>query len=105
MSETKQQFWFKPKRHGYGAVPNTWQGVLVTTAFALLVPLISVPWILSLSDEHRFIGMAVWALALLFSVWKFTEFAKRKTDGEWLWRWNGKPYRELMAEKAKELEE
>ncbi len=46
--------------------------------------------------------MIVWAVAMLAAVYWFTAFAKRKTDGEWVLRWNGKTYRELMEEKALE---
>lgn len=105
MSERGGDFWFKPKNHGYGATPTNWKGVVVTAAFAVMLPLVSVPWLLSLTDDTRLVGMAVWALAMLFAVWKFTEFTKRKTDGEWLWRWKGKPYREMLEEKAQEAAE
>ena len=73
-----------------------------TSAFAIMLPLVSVPWLLSLTDETRLAGLTIWALAMLYAVWTFTRFAKRKTKGEWLWRWNGKPYREILEEKAKE---
>ncbi|MBU1211088.1 MAG: hypothetical protein KJ587_07430 [Alphaproteobacteria bacterium] len=102
MSKEQEEFWFKPKRHGYGAVPTNWKGVLATSAFAILLPLVSVPWLLSLSQETRLPGFIVWALAMLYAVWNFTKFAKRKTDGEWLWRHNGKPYRDMLDEKAEE---
>lgn len=102
MSRTSEDFWFKPKRHGYGATPIHWKGWLATAAFAILLPLVSVPWIVSLTEENQLWGMLVWALAMVWAVWSFTSFAKRKTDGEWLWRWNGKPYREMLEEKSKQ---
>ncbi|MEQ8825903.1 MAG: hypothetical protein RIC14_16175 [Filomicrobium sp.] len=95
-------YWFVPKRHGYGATPSNWKGFVATAAFAIMLPLVSVPWILSLSDDTRLVGIVIWVLAVLYAVWQFTKFAKRKTDGEWMWRWNGKPYREIMEESGKD---
>lgn len=102
MAGGSEDYWFEPKRHGYGATPTNWKGWLATSAFAIMLPLVSVPWLLSLTDETRLAGLTIWALAMLYAVWTFTRFAKRKTKGEWLWRWNGKPYREILEEKAKE---
>ena len=102
MSEGATEYWFKPKRHGYGAMPTHWKGWLVTSAFAVLLPLVSVPWLLSLTDETRLVGMIAWAVAVLAAVYWFTSFAKRKTDGDWVLRWNGKTYQELLEEKALE---
>lgn len=92
------EYWFKPKRHGYGATPSHWKGWLITLAFALALPLVSLPFLLSLTDETRTVGLIGWALAVIACVWWFTAFAKSKTDGEWLWRWNGKPYRSMLDE-------
>ncbi len=100
MSKQQEEYWFKPKHHGYGAVPSNWKGVLVTTALAVLLPLISVVWIMSLTEETRLIGLIIWAFAIFYLVWRFKEFAQRKTDGEWLWRWNGQPYRDMLDEKT-----
>ena len=101
MGEKPEDFWFKPKRHGYGAVPSNWKGVLVTTAFAVFLPLVSVVWIMSLTEETRLFGLVVWILAIGYLVWRFKNFVERKTDGEWLWRWNGQPYRDMVEDKAK----
>ena len=37
MAESRSQFWFKPKTHGYGATPVTWQGWVASGAFVALV--------------------------------------------------------------------
>lgn len=102
MTEGEKEYWFKPKRHGYGATPSHWKGWAVTAAFAIVLPLLSLPWLLSLSDDNKLLGVAVWAVAVIGAVWRFTEFAKKKTDGEWLWRWNGKPYRDMLNEQGKD---
>ena len=103
MSEKVEEYWFKPKRHGYGATPTNWKGWLVTGSFAVFLPLVSVPWLLSLNDDTRLVGMIVWAVTFLAAVYWFTLFAKRRTDGEWMLRWNGKTYQELLEEKAQEM--
>ena len=92
------EFWFKPKRHGYGATPSHWKGWLVTFAFTLALALISLPFMLWLTEETRTVGLIAWALVVAASVWAFTAFAKKKTDGPWLWRWNGKPYSSMFDE-------
>jgi len=98
MHESTSEYWFKPKKHGYGATPSHWKGWVATTAFAVGLPLISLPWLLSLTDDTRLVGIMLWAGAVLWAVWSFTRFAKSKTEGEWLWRWNGKPYRDMLDE-------
>lgn len=92
------EYWFKPKRHGYGATPTNWKGWLVTLAFSLALPLASLPFLLSLTDETRTVGLLAWAVVVLACVWGFTVFAKSKTEGTWEWRWNGKPYRSMFDE-------
>lgn len=91
-------YWFKPKHHGYGAVPKTWQGWLAMGGFAIAVPLVSVPFLASLSDDNKMVGVVVWAGAVLFMVWRFLEFAKARTDGDWLWRHKGEPYRSMLLD-------
>lgn len=99
MKETSVEFWFKPKQHGYGATPSNWKGWLAIVAFAVLMPLASVFWILSLSGEFKVPGLIMGVFAMAYAVWRFMEFVKRRTDGEWMWRWNGKPYREMYEER------
>jgi hypothetical protein len=80
-------YWFKPKRYGYGATPVTWQGWLVTVAAffvvmaaSLLPPMIAPAagwlWLAVLAID----GLAVVALLIV---------SRRKTEGEWRWRWGG----------------
>lgn len=102
MSEQPPEFWFRPKRHGYGATPINWKGWLATTGFALVMGVVSVVWLVGLPADFKLVGTLIWAAAMLWAVWRFTEFCKRKTDGEWLWRWQGKPYKEMLEEKARE---
>ena len=78
------RYWFRPKRYGYGATPVTWEGWLLTLATALAMVAVS----LGLRLETRsiwalaaLIAFDVAALVLLFIV------SRRKTEGEWRWRW------------------
>jgi hypothetical protein len=78
------EYWFKPKRYGYGAVPVTWQGWTLTlgTVFAM----VAVSLCLRLTEPHY------WALALLiaFNVMALvalTVVARGKTEGGFRWRW------------------
>jgi hypothetical protein len=75
------EYWFKPKRYGYGATPVTWQGWAVTigTVFAIVAASLCVrpsPWVLAL--VLAFDAAAVFTLVII---------SRRKTEGEWRWRW------------------
>ena len=78
------EYWFKPKRYGYGATPATWQGWAVTlgTVFAMV----------AVSLYLRLTAKSLWALLalLLFDAGALSVLAivsYRKTDGRWRWHW------------------
>jgi len=80
-------YWFKPRRYGYGARPVTWQGWAVTGG---AVAVIIVAALLLLHNGEKspgswiaFFAIEVAVLAVLWIV------SRRKTDGEWRWRWGG----------------
>ena len=78
------EYWFKPKRYGYGATPVTWQGWALTFGTVLAVVAVS----LSL----RLTARSPWALAALVlfdaaAVAMLVIISYRKTDGGWRWRW------------------
>ena len=80
-------YWFKPKRYGYGATPITWEGWAVTLGTVIAMVVVSV--CLRLTERHY------WALAAVFAFDAAALFAlfvvvRRKTDGEWRWRWGGR---------------
>ncbi len=80
-------YWFKPKRYGYGATPTTWQGWAVT--LGTVAAMVAVSLYLRLSERHNWalavmFGFDALAIAFLFIV------SRRKTDGEWRWRWGGR---------------
>ena len=78
------EFWFKPKRYGYGATPVTWQGWAVTLGTVLAMVAVS----LSL----RLTAKGLWALVALFvfdaaAVSVLGIVSYRKTEGGWRWHW------------------
>ena len=81
------QYWFKPKRYGYGATPVTREGWAVTIAFTIVIAM-------SIVAMELLVGPAdftAWPSGRSSSVpvlW-FAGFSRRHTDGEWRWRWGG----------------
>jgi uncharacterized membrane protein YccC len=80
-------YWFKPKRYGYGATPVTWQGWLVTLATIFVVMAVSLllPAIAPAAGWQWLAVLAVDALAVV----ALLIVSRRKTEGEWRWRWGG----------------
>jgi hypothetical protein len=86
------EFWFKPRRFGYGARPVNWKGW--ASAFAVMVVLLGVVRFMVVpipgSAAHPawevILGLAI-ALGLVAG---FSRFAKSKTEGEWRWRWGAR---------------
>jgi cell division protein FtsW (lipid II flippase) len=77
------EYWFKPKRYGYGATPVTWQGWAVTVGTVLAMVAVSLC--------RRLTAKSLWALValLLFdaaAVAALVIVSYRKTDGGWRWR-------------------
>jgi len=70
------RYWFKPKRHGIGAVPTRWKGWALAAAavLAVLVEMQVLPARVSLPAQAA-------TAALFLLVCRF------KTEGGWRWRW------------------
>jgi len=83
------QYWFKPKSYGYGATPVTWEGWAVTLVAAAFVAGSIVAMNL-LVVKSNVAAWLVWAAVIAAATWWFVQFCRRRTDGEWRWRW-GKP--------------
>ena len=78
------RYWFKPKALGYGATPVTWEGWALSLGYLLLV----LVWTLGLiGSEPKLLLWAFWFALLAAATAALTWLAKRKTDGEWRWRW------------------
>jgi hypothetical protein len=78
-----KRYWFRQKRFGYGATPNTWEGWLVTALFVLLVTGIVFhgPSIRDNGLRTLWFGLGIPALLVPYCV-----IAYLKTEGGWRWR-------------------
>ncbi len=84
------KYWFKPKSHGYGASPNTWEGWVVTAAAAVTPGVVG--WMLLARPAIAGGGIGslafvTWAVVTVATFVGFLLLARQKTDGEWRWRW------------------
>jgi 4-hydroxybenzoate polyprenyltransferase len=78
-------YWFKPKRYGYGATPTTWQGWVLT--LGIVAAMVAVSLCFQLTERHYWAlaGMLAFDAAALLTLFVVS---RRKTDGEWRWRWD-----------------
>ena len=78
------EFWFVPKRYGYGATPVTWEGWVVVAIFLAIVIAFALIYrrrkAASLSNKTP-------VLALIGSIAVFVWVCAVKTNGNWAWRW------------------
>lgn len=72
------EFWFKPKKYGYGSYPYTWEGWLLILFYIILLVLV----IKNITfDRYLFyISILMWTISIVF-------LSKEKTEGKWKWRW------------------
>ena len=78
-------YWFRPKRYGYGATPNTWQGWTVTAAIVLII-LAATLLLQTLGGKSSWSLVLVLAIAAV-AVSILVIVIYRKTEGGWHWRW------------------
>jgi hypothetical protein len=76
------EYWFKPKRYGYGATPVTWQGWTVTVGIVFAIAAASL--------YLRLTAKSLWGLAALLAfdaavVSALVVVSYLKTEGEWRW--------------------
>lgn len=98
----EKQYWFKPKKYGWGwGLPATWQGWLSFGLF-LAIWLLALVWLvfpdttqdIPITNIVLFLGiMVVDIVALLYVSFKHGEPPK--------WRWRGKTRVERKAAKSK----
>jgi hypothetical protein len=77
-------YWFRPKQYGYGATPVTWQGWAITLGSVLII-VASTAWLTTLHALSPLFWVAVLVDALVIVA--LLEITRRKTEGEWRWRW------------------
>jgi hypothetical protein len=76
-------YWFAPKRYGYGAgLPIAWQGWVATIVHLTVIALV-VLWL------HK--ALLALAITLSFVVFGPLPLYAAKTRGGWKWRVGGKP--------------
>ena len=80
------QYWFKPKGYGYGATPITWEGWAATLAVVAVIAG-SVVVMNRIVDRSNMTAWLTWAVLIAIATLWFIQFTRRKTDGEWRWRW------------------
>jgi hypothetical protein len=77
------RYWFRQKRFGYGATPNTWQGWLFTiTGAALTIGVIIAANFLR-DNAERFLLIAIGLPLILVPT---VLISHAKTEGGWRWR-------------------
>ncbi len=77
-------YWFKPKRYGYGATPVTWEGWAVTLGTVLGMVAVSLYLRLAAKSLGALVLLLAFDAAAIAVLWIVS---RRKTDGEWRWRW------------------
>jgi hypothetical protein len=77
-------YWFKPRRYGHGASPSRWQGWATIFAFVIIFPLVALALIWAMPNLWGIIAVVIFVLAATLG---FIAFVRKKTDGEWRWRW------------------
>jgi len=87
---TGGEYWFRPKRYGYGAEPSNWKGWLATgafIAFAVAISLEFLVWPATSGDEFVRAELLTWIAVLGVATGAFIWLCWKKTEGEWRWRW------------------
>jgi hypothetical protein len=80
-----QEFWFTPKKYGYGATPINAKGWALVVGFIVLI--VSGCLLIDRLSGDKWtaaLGSMTYACALTFI---FIIICRRKTDGPWRWRW------------------
>jgi hypothetical protein len=78
------EYWFKPKRYGYGATPVTWQGWAVTLGTVLATVAVSLYLRLTVKSLWALVALLIFDAAAIAAL---VVVSYRKTDGGWRWRW------------------
>ena len=79
MADETEDYWFEPKRYGFGSrLPVRWQGWVV---LALYVAVLAAASPLARRTRLGYLAIALVASALLIVI------CVNKTRGGWRWRW------------------
>jgi hypothetical protein len=83
------RYWFRPRRYGCRAAPDTWEGWAVTLIVTGVV-IGSIVGMELLVDRSDFTVWMKWALVIASVTFWFVRTARERTDGEWRWRWGNR---------------
>ncbi len=78
------QYWFRQKRFGYGATPNSWQGWLLTVGSAAAAIAVIIAADFQHDNATRFLLIAIGLPLIVVPTLLITYV---KTEGGWRWRW------------------
>jgi len=78
------EYWFVPKRYGYGAAPVTSEGWLLCAIFVAIVGGFAVVY--QRRKKANLSNRVPW-LVFIASTVVFVWICAAKTNGEWAWRW------------------
>jgi hypothetical protein len=86
------RYWFKPKVFGYGATPTTWEGWAVVSGYCIMIAVATYVALVLIEPSGEASGVqwalwGIWGLVLLVATALLTIISRRRTDGEWRWRW------------------
>ena len=87
-----KRYWFKPKTFGYGASPTTWEGWAVVLGYCLAVTIVTLAVLFAAepgkaSPALQWTLWLAWLFVVVVATAVLTVVSKRRTDGEWHWRW------------------
>ena len=86
------RYWFKPKVFGYGASPTTWEGWAVVLGYCALVALMTLAVLIAaepgkVSASAQWTMWIAWLVVVGVATAALAVISRRRTDGEWRWRW------------------
>ena len=86
------QYWFKPKTFGYGASPTTWEGWAVVAGYCAVITIVTLAVLIVAEPGKAAAGLQwamwpAWLVIVGIATAVLTIVSKRRTDGEWGWRW------------------
>jgi hypothetical protein len=78
------KYWFRQKKFGYGATPNSWQGWLLIIAGAVATVAVIIAADFQRDNATRFLLIVI---GLPLIVIPTVLISHTKTEGGWRWRW------------------
>ena len=80
------RYWFRPKSYGFGATPITWEGWAISLAVAAVVAGSAVMMTVFV-DRADLAAWLIWAAFVAGITFWLVRVSRRRTEGEWRWRW------------------